>query len=98
MAYSPVLRNRTDLIEPPPSPAYRRWEKEILATEEIVLETLCFDMGIEQPWVVLRRSIRGRDALLLNRISPNGSVDSGNERRVTEDVVAEMGWTILNEV
>lgn len=45
----------------PASPLYSKWEKDILATEELVLEALCFDMGVEQPWVILRRSIRGMD-------------------------------------
>jgi hypothetical protein len=105
----------------PPSLEYRRWEKEILATEEIVLETLCFDMGIEQPWVILRRSIRGMDDMWLDNngesskwpatavrdsemidgeegevVDPKGK---GKPRpgKVTEGIVAELGWAILSE-
>ncbi|RXK37444.1 hypothetical protein M231_05267 [Tremella mesenterica] len=53
----------------PPSREYRRWEKDILSCEEIVLETLCFDMDIEQPWVVLWYATRGLDNLRLPRTS-----------------------------
>lgn len=43
---------------------YQQWERDILATEEIVLETLCFDMGVNQPWIILQRGVRGLDTFL----------------------------------
>lgn len=66
-----------------------------------MLETLCFDMGIEQPWVVLRRSIRGLDALPIDDITA-GSRDQGEARAqrgptINEAVVSELGWAFLNE-
>nr|XP_018259435.1 uncharacterized protein I303_08364 [Kwoniella dejecticola CBS 10117]OBR81593.1 hypothetical protein I303_08364 [Kwoniella dejecticola CBS 10117] len=47
-----------------PSREYRSWEKSILATEEILLETLCFDMAVEQPWNALYKSVRGLDEMI----------------------------------
>lgn len=71
----------------------------------MVLETLCFDMGIEQPWVVLRRSIRGIDDLQIATDQRDPGTDGGTEGaekrqdlRVTEAIVAELGWSILNEM
>jgi hypothetical protein len=85
--------------QPPPSILYQRWEKEILATEEIVLETLCFDMGIEQPWVVLQRSLRGIDDLPLNQAESSRQAEERAQtiEKLSEAVVAELGWAILNE-
>lgn len=79
--------------------AYQKWEKEILATEEIVLETLCFDMGIEQPWVVLQRSLRGLDDLPLNQAESSKQAEQRAQsiEKLSEAVVAELGWAILNE-
>ena len=73
--------NPTPENDVPPSKQYRQWEKEVLIAEEIVLETLCFDMGVEQPWVVFRRCVAG--------------VQWVGELR--EDVVAELGWALANE-
>jgi hypothetical protein len=85
--------------QPPPSPAYQRWEKDILATEEIVLETLCFDMGVEQPWVVLQRSLRGLDDLPLNQAESSKQAEDRAQaiEKLSEAVVAELGWAMLNE-
>ena len=79
--------------------AYQKWEKDILATEEIVLETLCFDMGIEQPWVVLQRSLRGLDDLPLNQAESSKQAEQRAQsiEKLSEAVVAELGWAILNE-
>ncbi|WVR08849.1 hypothetical protein IAU60_005907 [Kwoniella sp. DSM 27419] len=65
-----------------PSREYREWEKEILALEEIVLEATCFDMGIEQPWVVLARAVKGLDARLaqVNAASASASGSSKEGR------------------
>lgn len=69
----------------------------------MALEALCFDMAIEQPWPVLRRSIRGLDALANEAESSaaaearvNGSSGKGKSR-ATEQVVDELAWTFLNE-
>ena len=64
-----------------------------MATEEVVLETLCFDMGIEQPWVVLRRSISGMDDLSIIE----GQTGGEEGHKITEHIVAELGWALLNE-
>ena len=45
-----------------------------------MLETLCFDMSVEQPWVVLRRHIRGFDALLLTEDGGAESSRTAEER------------------
>lgn len=68
---------------------YRRWEKEILATEEVALEALCFNMVVEQPWPVLRRSVRGIDRLWDGEGKGKG--------RASEAVIDELGWAMLNE-
>lgn len=67
------------------------------------MEALCFDMAIEQPWPVLRRSIRGLDALCNEAESSataearvNGHSAKGKSR-ATEQVVDELAWTFLNE-
>ncbi|KAK8844024.1 hypothetical protein IAR55_006817 [Kwoniella newhampshirensis] len=61
-----------DQHEQPPR-EYRTWEKDILATEEVVLEALCFDMGVEQPWVILRRSLRGFDEMTMGGAGESSS-------------------------
>lgn len=58
---------------------YQRWERDILCTEEIILETLCFDMGIEQPWPVLRRCTRGLDQLRPDLYAQSKGEDVGME-------------------
>jgi hypothetical protein len=42
---------------PPQSREYQSWEREILAAEEMILDALCFDLIIKNPWVHLRKSI-----------------------------------------
>lgn len=76
-----------------------KWETEILATEEIVLETLCFDMGSEQPWTVLQRSLRGLDDLAPNSAESSRQAEERAQaiEKLSEAVVAELGWAILNE-
>jgi len=63
-----------------PSPEYQRWERNILSTEEIVLDALCFDLCVEQPWVILRRSIRGLDELVMSRDEEAESSNAAEER------------------
>ncbi|WWC90971.1 uncharacterized protein L201_005909 [Kwoniella dendrophila CBS 6074] len=59
-----------------PSREYRTWEKNILACEEVVLETLCFDMGVEQPFTFLLKAVKGLDNDLLGK--SNIPVINGN--------------------
>ncbi|WRT69305.1 uncharacterized protein IL334_006289 [Kwoniella shivajii] len=74
--------------EQPPR-EYRTWEKSILAIEEIVLEALCFDMAVDQPWVILRRAIRGLDEVIAktsldqNTISSSSSSSNSNSNSNT---------------
>ncbi|OCF40406.1 hypothetical protein I317_05773 [Kwoniella heveanensis CBS 569] len=65
-----------------PSLEYRRWEKDILSLEEIVLEATCFDMAIEQPWVILRRATKGLDQLI------GSSSSAGSDSHLSSDVEA----------
>ncbi|WVF65324.1 hypothetical protein IAT40_000050 [Kwoniella sp. CBS 6097] len=60
-----------------PSLEYRRWEKDILSLEEIVLEATCFDMAIEQPWVILRQATKGLDQL--GSLSSTSNSSSGQQ-------------------
>ncbi|WVQ92989.1 hypothetical protein IAU59_000052 [Kwoniella sp. CBS 9459] len=62
-----------------PSLEYRRWEKDILSLEEIVLEATCFDMAIEQPWVILRRATKGLDQSSLSLSLPSSGHHEVNE-------------------
>ncbi|TXT09097.1 hypothetical protein VHUM_02571 [Vanrija humicola] len=84
-------------------PEYRRWEKEVLAMEEVVLEALCFDMVVEQPWPVLRRSIRGLDTFWVEEAPVSADAmdveqsEPAARSEVTEAVVNELGWVLLNE-
>ncbi|KLT45213.1 hypothetical protein CC85DRAFT_255491 [Cutaneotrichosporon oleaginosum] len=74
---------------------YRRWEKEILATEEVVVEALCFDFAVDQPWPILRAAIRGIDGLWANQ---GGEESNGMaSHRLTEEIIIELGWAMLNE-
>jgi len=56
-------------------------------------------MGIEQPWVVLQRSLRGMDELPLNQAesSKQATERAQSIEKLSEAVVAELGWAILNE-
>ncbi|KAL1407540.1 hypothetical protein Q8F55_006973 [Vanrija albida] len=79
-------------------PEYRRWEREVLAMEEVVLEALCFDMVVEQPWPVLRRSIRGLDKFWIGQSeSSTDGAPAGLRSEATEAAVDEIGWVMLNE-
>lgn len=77
-----------------------------------MLETLCFDMVVEQPWVILQRSIRGLDELLQpkegnaessrsakERVEANGTVHGNGKGkiRLSERIVLELGWVFVNE-
>ncbi|WVQ81286.1 hypothetical protein IAT38_003409 [Cryptococcus sp. DSM 104549] len=55
---------------PRPSEGYNQWEAKILAAEMVMVEALCFDFIVEQPWVVLRRSTRGLDELVKEKYGP----------------------------
>ena len=41
---------------PNQSREYQSWEREILAAEEMILDALCFDLIIKNPWVQLYQS------------------------------------------
>lgn len=60
---------------PPQSKEYQGWEKEILAAEEMILDALCFDLIVKNPWVHLHNSTA--DLTLAE-----GSQGSGALRRV----------------
>lgn len=89
---------------------YRRWEKDILATEEVALEALCFDMIVQQPWPILWRGVKGLDSLWLEsesessasaeaRATANGhaSPNAKGKSRASQAVITEVGWAMLNE-
>ncbi|WVW79617.1 hypothetical protein I302_101586 [Kwoniella bestiolae CBS 10118] len=90
--------------EQPPR-EYRTWEKSILATEEVVLEALCFDMGVEQPYTKLLRSIKGLDEVI-GKVTLSSSSSGANgmvngtgkgKEKLTESVITEFSWTLLSE-
>lgn len=91
----------THTEQPGPGTQYRRWEAEILAAEEIVLETLCFDLGVEQPWALLQKSIRGLDSLRSGELGdPAGDEaqwQAPQDLLPGEGMILEIGWTLLNE-
>jgi hypothetical protein len=92
---------------------YKRWEKDILATEEVALEALCFDMVVEQPWPILRHGVQGLNQLWTEpesessaaaearaaavNGSTNGNGNAKGKSRATEEIVTELGWAMLNE-
>ncbi|GMK55514.1 hypothetical protein CspeluHIS016_0205700 [Cutaneotrichosporon spelunceum] len=81
--------------EDPQPLEYRRWEKDILATEEVVVETLCFDFAVDQPWPILRAAVRGIDSLWAGEEGEQSNGTSAH--RATEQVINELGWAMLNE-
>lgn len=56
-------------------------------------------MGIEQPWIVLQRSLRGIDELPLNQAESSKQAEERAQaiEKLSEAVVAELGWAMLNE-
>ena len=79
-----------------------------------MLEALCFDMGVEQPWVVLRRAVRGFDDLVRSREMvaessrtaeerekvngrQNGHPNGGSKVKLSERVILDLSWTLMNE-
>jgi hypothetical protein len=56
-------------------------------------------MGIEQPWVVLQRSLRGMDDIPLNVAESSRQAEERARtiEQLSEAVVAELGWAMLNE-
>ena len=82
--------------------------------EEMALEALCFDMGVEQPWTILKRSVTGLNGWTGNTLIRDAAESSGDaalreemygsmegkgkgKSRLTEAVVREFGWTLLNQ-
>ena len=82
-----------------------------MSTEEIILDALCFDVTTEQPYIVLRRSIHGLDLLLQQdrdqlvessrtvdeRIRSNGYSDGKGKSKLSERVVLDVSWCLMNE-
>jgi hypothetical protein len=56
-------------------------------------------MGVEQPWVVLQRSIRGLDELPLNQAESSKQAEERAQaiEKLSEAVIAELSWAMLNE-
>lgn len=86
-SFPPIEGKGAEMLksQAPPSREYKRWERDILAAEEIVLETLCFDMGVEQPWVILRRGVRGMDGMWLEKAGESSK--QAEERAVSAEKV-----------
>ncbi|WVQ63659.1 uncharacterized protein L199_001812 [Kwoniella botswanensis] len=87
--------------EQPPR-EYRTWERSILATEEVLLEALCFDMAVDQPYPTLLRSVSGLDEIiskmLSNGIDSNGIViGTKSKEKLSEGRITEIGWTVTSE-
>lgn len=73
---------------------HRRWEKELLAIEEVALEALCFDMIVEQPWPILWQAVKGLNtvwdepessAAAEARAAANGSSTQGDDASANGD-------------
>lgn len=88
-------------LQPQPTREYSRWESDILAAEEVVLEALCFDMAVEQPWVIFTRRIQGLDDLWLDEVSaesrPSENGSSKKARHLVQSNLNEVGWALINE-
>nr|ODO03757.1 hypothetical protein L204_00096 [Cryptococcus depauperatus CBS 7855] len=91
----------------PASEGHRYWEDRILTAEQIALEALCFDMFIDQPWVILRRSIKGLNEILEKLLvtqdmsnSSNGRHSDGDKKwgvKVDEAMMNSVAWALLSE-
>ncbi|OWZ75636.1 hypothetical protein C365_06205 [Cryptococcus neoformans Bt85] len=91
-----------------PSDGYRFWEKRIVVGEQLALEALCFDLFVEQPWVIIRRAIDGLDAQITKLEDAEkkeranvGGVNGANGKRrgpkVTEELIMSLAWPISSE-
>lgn len=79
--------------------------------EELVHEALCFDMTVEQPWPVIKRGVKGLGQLLSEataaeadhtnghgEAAANGTNGKVKDKGITEGILAEYSWTLLNEL
>ncbi|TYJ59078.1 hypothetical protein B9479_000067 [Cryptococcus floricola] len=85
---------------PAQSAGHSESENSIVNTEQIALEALCFDLDIEQPWVILWRSVKGLDELsgVEDRKSGEKANGHGSGVKVSEALVTALGWPILSEI
>lgn len=79
-----------------------------------MLEALCFDTGVKQPWTILRRSIKGLDYGYINGDSVQGETSQmaqikgeldghvngkGKQKaKLADSIVRELGFVVLNEM
>lgn len=72
------------------------------------MEALCFDLFVEQPWVIIRRAIDGLDAQITKLEDAEkkeranvGGVNGANGKRrgpkVTEELIMSLAWPISSE-
>ncbi|KAL0247856.1 hypothetical protein I308_103934 [Cryptococcus tetragattii IND107] len=91
-----------------PSDGYRFWEKRIVVGEQLALEALCFDLFVEQPWVIIRRAIDGLDAQITkleeaeekeraNTDGVNGAQGKRRGPKITEELIMSLAWPISSE-
>ncbi|KIR40287.1 hypothetical protein I307_01840 [Cryptococcus deuterogattii 99/473] len=91
-----------------PSDGYRFWEKRIVVGEQLALEALCFDLFVEQPWVIIRRAINGLDAQIAkleeveekeraNTEGVNGAQGKRRGPKITEELIMSLAWPISSE-
>ncbi|KIR52121.1 hypothetical protein I315_05413 [Cryptococcus gattii Ru294] len=91
-----------------PSDGYRFWEKRIVVGEQLALEALCFDLFVEQPWVIIRRAIGGLDAQITkleeaeekeraNTEGVNGAQGKRRGPKITEELIMSLAWPISSE-
>ncbi|ORY33031.1 cyclin-like protein [Naematelia encephala] len=79
---------------------HQRWERDIIAVEEIMLDTLCFDMSIPQSYSILREATLGLGEMAAETSARAvaGGVTNGHGKRksmIDEQMVATTGWVII---
>lgn len=61
----------------------------------MVVEALCFDFAVDQPWPILRAAVRGIDGMWVDEEGEQAT--GARQHRATEAVITELGWAMLNE-
>lgn len=72
------------------------------------MEALCFDLFVEQPWVIIRRAIGGLDAQITkleeaeekereNTEGVNGAQGKRRGPKITEELIMSLAWPISSE-
>lgn len=72
------------------------------------MEALCFDLFVEQPWVIIRRAIGGLDAQITkleeaeekeraNTEGVNGAQGKRQGPKITEELIVSLAWPISSE-